>query len=99
MNVGIKRIPISELQFSFMQIVKFVVIVAVKHSLVSTLGKIQSKLNSHELRELMMSCEWVRCYKRATHHEVYWGEVVHLCDEHYELVGKDEDYETLSSNE
>jgi len=46
-----------------------------------------------------MNCTWVLCTKRATNHEVYWGEVQDLCDEHYELVGKDSDYEVSSNHE
>jgi len=41
-----------------------------------------------------MMCEWCGCHKQAVHNEVYWGEVRSLCDEHYQLVGKDSDYET-----
>jgi hypothetical protein len=44
-------------------------------------------------------CDWIICSKRSTHHEVYWGNMYHLCDEHYDLIGKDIEDETLSSNE
>ena len=44
-----------------------------------------------------MKCEWHNCKELATHNEVYWGEVRSLCDEHYDLVGKDSDYDVPSN--
>lgn len=45
-------------------------------------------------------CQWVKCPKVATHVDViYWGTPYDACDEHYELIGEDKDYEIVFVNE